>query len=52
MKKYEMSRVVLLVENFKSCAVVAISISSKRSVAISLGQERRLVYCKRLTREA
>ena len=24
MKKYEMSRVVLLVDNFKSCAVVAI----------------------------
>lgn len=40
MKKYEISRVVLLVENVKSCAVVAISIASQWSVAISLGQER------------
>ena len=52
MKKYEMSRVVLLVDNFKRCAVVVISISSKRSVAISFGQERCLVYCERLIREA
>ena len=40
MKKEKMSRVVLLVENFKSYAVVAISIAPQRSVAISLWQER------------
>ena len=40
MKKYEMSRVVLLVENFEGCAVVAISIASQRPVAIPLEQER------------
>ena len=58
MKKYEISRVVLLVENFKSCAVVAISIASQWSVAIAklALQEINMpcitpnVYCERFKR--